>query len=320
MQPTVTVPPATAQSLPARWRHALKPASWPKLLVPTVLGQGLGLAVAPAWSWGAAAFGVAFTLALGVFIVLMNDWADVRVDRLKREMFPTGCSPKTIPDGLLSARAVLVVGLLAGVLALALAASLAGPLARPWLGALGLACVATFVAYSLPPLALNYRGGGELLETLGVGVLLPWVQAYALSGLVWSPHWAWLVGHAWLALASALASGLSDEESDRAGGKRTFTTMLGNGVVRAGVRTCLSLGALAWAVAGVLGVGPAPWVGLLAAVALSLHLPALRGLGAVAVTNAFEAQGLYKQALHQACWLATLTLAVGVVIASRVGP
>ncbi|MEB3327679.1 MAG: prenyltransferase [Candidatus Sericytochromatia bacterium] len=320
MQPTTTAPPPSAPGLPARWRHALKPASWPKLLVPTVLGQGLGLAVAPAWSWGAAAFGVAFTLALGVFIVLLNDWADVRVDRLKREMFPTGCSPKTIPDGLLPARLVLAAGLVGGLVAVGLAFGLATPLDRPWLGAFGLACVATFVAYSLPPLALNYRGGGELLEMLGVGVLLPWLQAYAISGMPWSPQWAWLAGHAWLALASAVASGLSDEQSDRAGGKRTFTTMLGNGVARAGVRTCLSLGALSWAVAAVLGVGPAPWVGLLAAVALSLHLPALRRLGAAAVTNAFAAQGVYKQALHQACWLATLTLTVGVVAAARLGP
>ncbi|MEB3327874.1 MAG: hypothetical protein VKQ33_01435 [Candidatus Sericytochromatia bacterium] len=38
-----------------------------------------------------------------MFIVPLDDWADARVDRLKREMFPTGCSPKTIPDGVLPA-------------------------------------------------------------------------------------------------------------------------------------------------------------------------------------------------------------------------
>lgn len=312
-------PALGTMTLAARWRYALKPASWPKLLVPMVLGIALGVA-AGGGSWGAAAFGLAFTLALGTCIVLLNDWADVAVDRLKREMFPEGGSPKTIPDGLLPARQVLVVGLLGGACALALAFGLAAPLARPWLGWAGLACVGTFVAYSLPPVALNYRGGGEALEALGVGVLLPGIVAYAHGGVPVPPAAAWLVGHAWLALASALASGLSDEQSDRAGGKRTCTTMLGNARTRGLIRGCFTAAALSWALTAGLGVGPAPWVGLLAAGALLLHAPALRRLGEEAVTNAFAAQARFKQGLHQASWLATLVLAAGLAGGAWVRP
>ena len=42
-----------------RWWYAAKPDSWPKLLVPTLLGQALGLAVAAhtvAWSVGLVAW------------------------------------------------------------------------------------------------------------------------------------------------------------------------------------------------------------------------------------------------------------------------
>ena len=39
-----------------------------------------------------------------------------------------------------------------------------------------------FVAYTLPPLRLNYRGGGELLEMLGVGLALPLYNVYLQAG------------------------------------------------------------------------------------------------------------------------------------------
>src|SRR5689334_4070582 len=76
---------------------ALKPGSWPKLLVPMVLGQTLGAAEAGRLSLGGLATGVAFTAADAVFIVLSNDWADREVDALKRRLFPSAGSPKTIP-------------------------------------------------------------------------------------------------------------------------------------------------------------------------------------------------------------------------------
>ena len=216
----------------ARWKFALKPASWPKLLVPMLLGQAIGIAASGAVSAAAIAFGLAFTLLDGVFIVLLNDWADRDIDALKRRMLPRAGSPKTIADGVLPAASLLAVGVAAGGAAVA-SAFLAGAwLDRPWLGWAGLACVALFFAYSLPPLRLNYRGGGELLEALGVGLALPWLNAYAQSGRAVHTELWMLSGYAIASLASAVASGLGDEVSDRAGGKRTVVTLLGNAPAR----------------------------------------------------------------------------------------
>ncbi|MCA9583105.1 MAG: prenyltransferase, partial [Myxococcales bacterium] len=204
----------------SRWVFALKPQSWPKLLVPAALGQALGVAHTERWSWPPLIVGVLFTVFGGAFIVLANDWADQEVDRLKRDMFPAAGSPKTIPDGVLGERSVAKGAAVAAGFAASVAVLGALWLSVASLAWLGLGGIAVFAAYSLPPLRLNYRGGGEFLEAFGVGVVLPLFNAVAQGG---SPaNWAAamaLPGFSCLALASALASGLSDEESDRAGGK-----------------------------------------------------------------------------------------------------
>src|SRR5690606_26441979 len=144
--------------------------------------------------------------------VLLNDWGDQEVDRVKRAMFPSS-SKKTIPDGVLPAPLVLLVGALAGVGAALVALAGEISLDRPWLTVAALAAMGLFVAYTLPPLRLNYRGGGELLEALGVGVVLPWINAYAQSGRALAPGLIVLPGFAVLSLSSAIASGISDERS-----------------------------------------------------------------------------------------------------------
>jgi 1,4-dihydroxy-2-naphthoate octaprenyltransferase len=301
-----------------RWVYALKPASWPKVFVPALLGQALGAAHAGRVSVGALAFGLLWMVADVAFIVLLNDWGDREVDALKRRMFPRGCSPKTIPDGILPARAVLAAGLGAGVVALLLAAAAGFLLERPMLLPLAALGLSVFAAYTLPPLRLNYRGGGELLEMVGVGAVLPVLHAYAQCG-VWAPPELKLVlpGLLALCLSSALASGLSDEESDRAGGKRTFTTVLGNPVSRRASEVLLVLGALLW-------LGAAGWArgallqgSLVLGALLTLFFAArVWRKSPAAVTNAFGAQGAYKLELHRAIWwgstlLSVLVLAVG---------
>ena len=112
-----------------RWWYAAKPASWPKLLVPMLLGQALGAREVSTPSVAALLGGAVMTVALLCFIVFANDAGDVEVDRIKRRMFPKGCSPKTVPDGVLSRRALVLGGASAGIAALGLAWGLAVALA-----------------------------------------------------------------------------------------------------------------------------------------------------------------------------------------------
>ncbi len=303
-----------------RWRYALKPASWSKLFVPATLGQALGVVQLGRVDLAAAVVGGALTFAILAFIVLLNDWADREVDAIKRRRFPDGCSPKTIPDGILEARAVLVGGLSAGVLALGVAAFGQIWLGRPLLLGATAACLLLFAAYSLPPLRLNYRGGGEFLEMLGVGWALPWTMAYVQGGLgvehyLWLPRaWAVLPGMMFLALASAVASGLSDEASDREGGKTTIATELGNPAARRLTEVCVALGALAWLIAGLLSPNVPSLTVLPAAAVVLWHLRRVVDFSSAAVTNAFAAQTSYKAALHDAIWDGTRLLSLLLVV------
>lgn len=303
-----------------RWRYALKPASWPKLLAPMLLGQALGVHAAQRtgqFSLRHASFvllwGVVLSLVNLATIVLLNDWADRDVDALKRRMFPDAGSPKTIYDGILPAKQLLFGGLASGIATLALGVVGAVYVGTPFVILLVLSGLVCFWAYSLPPLRLNYRGGGELLEMLGVGVVFPWIFCSA-QGRSWgSAELVLLIGFAPLALASAVASGLSDEQSDRRGGKRTLVTTLGNPSARKLIRGCLPLSAVLLFV-GVALSPLATWLvlPLVAAVLLGWWAVARADVGAD--TGAFRRLGELKRVLHLAIWGSQLLAALLVLL------
>jgi 1,4-dihydroxy-2-naphthoate octaprenyltransferase len=294
-----------------RWLYALKPASWPKLVVPALFGQVLGATEADGLDLRAFGWGLGFTvLGLG-FIVMLNDWGDRNVDVIKRKMFPDECSPKTIPDGILDRRAVGVAGLVFGGAALIAAAGAEVALQRPIAFEAGLLCMLVFVAYTLPPIRLNYRGGGEFLEMLGVGMALPLYNVYLQAGAIVPRAWPWVAGFSVLSLASGIASGLSDEESDRAGGKRTFASIYGNARARRLTETCVLLGAGIWLTAWSFRAAWVPVWAVAPALAIVVwNFISMRKVSNLAVTNAFQAQGAYKRFLHRAIWHSTTVASV----------
>lgn len=306
--------PQASQPLLSRWIYALKLMSWPKVLVPTLLGQALGVAVNGGCHWRGLAFGLLYTAAYTAYLVLLNDWGDRHVDGIKRRLFPRGCSPKTIPDGILPARALLIGGLLA--LALTVAVGVVGGILieRPHVALIGALGPLVFMAYTFPPLRLNYRGGGEYLEMLGAGFILPYTNACTQAPVAWADAYWILVGTTLLGLSSAIASGLSDEVSDRLGGKRTIVTQWGNLFGRRAVEWIVMLAAVAWAVTALL-VETIPLAGMLV-VLVAMIWPFTRMLegSRAAVTSAFKEQGRYKKQLHRAIWQSSLALSIVLLV------
>ena len=254
-----------------------------------------------------------------LLVVFLNDWGDRRVDRIKRQMFPDGCSPKTIPDKILPASAVLAAGLISAAIFVGIGFYAQLGLGHAHIGWASLAMVAVFAAYTFPPLKLNYRGGGEWLEGLGVGLILPLFHMVLQQGDLSLTRELWLLpGHTLLALASAVASGLSDEQSDRRGGKRTYASEYGNRASRALVERLSLGGALVWAVTIRLsGAIPAP-IGALVVVILLVNWRHMRKVSPEAKTNAFGPQRKYKHFLHQGQWRAAMLAAVTLVILTLV--
>ena len=300
-----------SESRALRWLYALKPASWPKLVVPALFGQLLGASAVGGLSLSALGYGLGFTGFGLAFIVLLNDWADREVDSIKRTMFPDGCSPKTIPDGILSARAIGLAGIVCGVVTASFAAGAEAALHRDLAFEAGVGCMLLFVAYTLPPVRLNYRGGGELLEMLGVGLALPLYNLYLQAGTIVPRAWPWIAGFSALSLASGIASGLSDEQSDRAGGKRTFASAYGNHAARRLTEASVLVGAGTWLIAMIVRPDLAPpWAAAPALAIVLWNFARMRRVSPDAVTNAFRAQAAYKHYLHRAIWHGTTVASV----------
>ncbi|MGB1015743.1 MAG: prenyltransferase [Nannocystaceae bacterium] len=313
--------PAT-RSLPKRWLYALKPASWAKLLVPALLGQVIGWCASGSFSGGGLAVGMACTLLMLVYIVLLNDYGDMEVDTLKRSLFPDGCSPKTIPDGVLHETSVLLAGLGAGAMVVAVAICGELFLDRPGLGLCGALCVVPLILYTFAPLRLNYRGGGEFLEMIGVGLLLPGFNALAQGGLWMPPLFLVLApGLMLLALASAIASGLSDEVSDERGGKCTFVTEFGNASARSAIENLMLGGSLLWSVGARLHPEIlSPLLVTPAAVVVLLCWQQMVKVSPRARTSAFHPIKRYKQWLHRGIWGSGIALALVLLVAHLILP
>ena len=214
------------------WWLAVKPGSLPKIIAPTAVGLCMGIGVV-----GAAPltlFVLAFILALCAqwSIVLLNDYADREADAAHQQRFPELIDPRVLVEGLLAPGQVLGAGLLAALGALAAGAALVVLYERFFaLYLVGIGLVFLW-AYSFAPLRINYRGGGEILETIGVGALLPVTGYYICVGTLPLADGHLLVPLLLYALVGALASGLKHEPADRANGKYTFCVFFGAQVTR----------------------------------------------------------------------------------------
>jgi len=299
----------------ARWRYALKPGSWPKLLVAAALGQAIGIGATGSVDPIALALGLLLVVFNLGFIVLLNDWGDQEVDALKRRIVGDLCSPKTIPDGVLDATSVLVGGLGAGALTLAVAATAEHVLGRPGLTLASAASLLIFVAYTLPPLRLNYRGGGEVLEMIGVGFALPWLSAYLQSGVAMPRGIVVLPAFALMCLASALASGLADEQSDRLGGKRTFTTLFGPTSVRQAAEGLVLGAILVWAALPILASDVAAiWMVVPVVLVMAVDYRELRKQALLSDPEEDLTHRAYKERLHDCVWRGALVLALVLIV------
>ncbi|MFN2267949.1 MAG: prenyltransferase, partial [Desulfonatronovibrio sp.] len=129
-----------------------------------------------------------------------------------------------------------VLCVLAGVLLTWLSSGW-GPLA------LILSGMALLWAYSFGPFRLSYRGGGELLQMLGVGGVLPMVGYLAQHGSLAGISWPYMGLMLLLALSCAMSTSLPDEPSDRLCLKRSSSVILGSCLNQ---RVILALNALAF--------------------------------------------------------------------------
>ncbi|WP_437813517.1 prenyltransferase [Sorangium sp. So ce1078] len=252
------------------WLAASRLASQPTIALPLLLGQLLGArASGRPLDLGTLAAVQLFGLLDQLFIVYANDVADHETDRRNRTATPFSGGSRVLVEQRLSPRALGAAAVLCAAALVAVSAALAAAVGAPLLLPLALAALLLLWAYSYPPLRLSYRGGGELLQMVGVGVVLPLYGYLAQGGDLARFPFALLAFLLPSHLGCAIATALPDEPSDREGDKRTLPVRLGG--ERAACCVVLLNGlSLLLAPVGLGAVGLRPGPGLLVPAAAAL--------------------------------------------------
>ncbi|WP_437676589.1 prenyltransferase [Sorangium sp. So ce131] len=212
------------------WLKASRLASQPSIALPLLFGQLVAARPSgrrAALDLGALAAVHLFGLLDQLFIVYANDVADQETDRRNRTATPFSGGSRVLVEGRLSPRALAAAAVACAAGLVAVSAGLAAARGAPLLVPLALLALLLLWAYSYPPLRLSYRGGGELLQMVGVGAVLPLYGYLAQGGAPAHFPWALLVFLLPSHLGCAIATALPDEPSDRESGKRTFPVRVG---------------------------------------------------------------------------------------------
>jgi len=209
------------------WLLASRPASQSYIFFPLLLGQAACYSSSGKFDWTVFALLHLYGLFLQLCIVYANDRADIDTDRLNTTYTLFSGGSRTLVNGLISLRenhaAVVGTVVLNVLIGSILTVACGRALALPFIGlSLGLLWM-----YSFSPVRLSYRGGGELLQMLGVGLVLPVFGYYAQAGEAGMFAWNMLAFILPGQLACAMATALPDEPSDRASRKRTSAVLLG---------------------------------------------------------------------------------------------
>jgi len=209
------------------WIQASRLASQLYLLLPLTLGQLLATLTHGGWSSQVFVISLFYSLSLQFFIVYANDLADFETDKLNKNwtLFSGGSrvlvnkllTPKELKLGLVLSLAIslfiaLFLSYLRNNLFIFLLASL-GPIML-WL-------------YSYPPFKLSYRGGGEILQALGLSFVLPFLGFMLQKNSNFLSLISLCIALFPSQLACAMSTTIPDATSDSLSGKKTFVISFG---------------------------------------------------------------------------------------------
>ena len=250
------------------WMQAARPLAHVNIAVPLVLGQVAAWHVTGRFEsrWFAAA--LLWGALDHLFVIFANDFADRDADSGRRTVLSGGSG--VIPEGKLTPRQVARAATAAAVLLLLYSGvlALAG---RAWTPLYGLAALLLMWLYSFAPVRLSYRGGGELLQGIGVGIGLPSLGYYMQVEGVLAPGWV-IAPAALLGVCSNVLTALPDVDDDKRAHKRTWPVRHGT----QSARRFASAG-IAFAAFGVFAATPGVSVPARAIVASVPLLPLLAG-------------------------------------------
>ncbi len=206
------------------WLQAARLRTLPAAVVPVVVGTAVARA-AGAIAWGPATAALAGALAIQIGTNFANDVFDAE----KGADGPDRLGPtRAVATGLISATSMKRAMILAFAIATGIGAYLASVAGWPVV-AIGLASIASGIAYTGGPWPLGYHGLGDLFVMLFFGFVAVCGTTYVqLATVPWLAVWAAVPVGA-LATAIIVVNNLRDRHQDVRVGKRTLAVRLGRG-------------------------------------------------------------------------------------------
>ncbi len=251
----------------AQWAAGARPRTLPAALSPVLAASGLAF-----FEGGfrplAAVLALVVSVALQVGVNYANDYSDGIRGTDAERVGPL----RLVGSGLASARSVRTAAFasfgLAGVAGLVLVAVTG----FWWLLAVGAACVLAAWFYTGGKHPYGYLGLGEVFVFVFFGLVAVCGTAYVQTGRVSAATVVAAVGIGVLACAILVANNLRDLRGDRAVGKRTLATRLGDRRTRVLFAVLLAIGAATVVAVAALTT----WWALLGSAGIALALAPVR--------------------------------------------
>ncbi|MFZ1862632.1 MAG: prenyltransferase [Polyangiales bacterium] len=200
------------------WIQAARPLAHVNIAIPLALGQAAAWHVTGRFRWWWFGAALVWGVIDHLFVIFANDFADRYADTGRRTPFSGGSG--VIPEGKLSAAqlARAARGAAASLMAYSCALMLLGRILTPLYG---IAALLLLWLYSFEPARLSYRGGGELLQGIGLGIGLPSLGYYLQTQQMFAPVWI-LAPATTLGICGNVLTSLPDIEDDARANKKTW--------------------------------------------------------------------------------------------------
>ena len=209
------------------WIKAARLPSFLYLAPPFVLGLLLACFEGAVWSESLFSAGILYIFFLQLFIVFANDLADVETDELNENPTIFSGGSRVLVHSLLSFKELVGGSLFALSLTTFLACFLSYASGSLSVLILSLSGPVFLWVYSYEPFRLSYRGGGEVLQALGLSFILLFLGFKVLGGTHLSLCFLVAVTFFPTQLACAMTTAIPDAVSDARSHKNTFVVMLG---------------------------------------------------------------------------------------------
>ena len=192
-----------------------------------LLGQSIVFYQTGTWSWVIFIVVHIYGLLMHLFIVYANDYADYDTDKINNSYTPFTGGSRVLVDGLLKKEDLLKASIFMAILIVLTMSFLSVYISSILPLLLALIGIFLLHAYSFSPIKMSYRGFGEILQVIGVGVVLPLIGYVSQLGSLMQFPIMLIAVLLPAQYAMAISTSLPDEPSDRLSNKHTTVVILG---------------------------------------------------------------------------------------------